>query len=234
MDASKRYNDSVHLIGRLGALGAVCFMMGIPVIMCIVYDCWPTFSSVITAGSGLLAIMAPSAVAEVFAYAPILGSSQYITFITGNVLNMKLPVAISAQNLAGVVANTEEADCVSAMAVSLSSLETIIIVALGCLLLQPLQPVLTLAPVQTATKYMVPALMGALLPGTLNPGKGHNKINNKWTMMVAPAAMCFLGFTFVPGMADYQGYCILIGIVLSILSGVGLYKAGIITLGEKE
>ena len=84
MDASKRYNDSVHLIGRLGALGAVCFMMGIPVIMCIVYDCWPTFSSVITAGSGLLAIMAPSAVAEVFAYAPILGSSQYITFITGN------------------------------------------------------------------------------------------------------------------------------------------------------
>ena len=81
----------------------------------------------------------PSAFSEVISYAPILGSASYITFITGNVMNLKLPVAISAQQIAGVEANTPESDANSTMAIALSSLETIAIIAVGVLMLKPLR-----------------------------------------------------------------------------------------------
>ncbi|MBR4036043.1 MAG: hypothetical protein IKJ05_04845, partial [Oscillospiraceae bacterium] len=90
MKDDKKYIDSIHNLGRLGSFIAVCFMMGIPAIMCTVYDAWPSMATVVQAGGGLLAMFVPSAFSEVISYAPILGSASYITFITGNVMNLKL------------------------------------------------------------------------------------------------------------------------------------------------
>ena len=227
MKDDKKYIDSIHRLGRIGSFIACAFMMGIPAVMCTVYDAWPSMSTVMQAGGGLLAMFVPSAFSEVISYAPILGSASYITFITGNVMNLKLPVAISAQQIAGVEANTPESDAISTMAIALSSLETIAIIALGVLLLKPLQPVLTLPAVSTATSYMVPALMGGLMLGVFKQS-GKVRIKNKNLVAVAPILMSILGLMFIEGFTSMQGFAILGAIPLTLVFAFILWKKGIV------
>ncbi len=94
----KKYEDSIHRTGRIGIIIGIILMLGIPAVISSVYDVWPeSAAQVITAGSGLLAVFIPTCIAEVFSYTPILGSSAYITFLTGNVMNLKVPVVVNAQ-----------------------------------------------------------------------------------------------------------------------------------------
>ena len=96
-----KYSDKIHLVGRAGSVMSLCIMLGIPALICAVYDIWPTIGEVVSIGSGLLAIFVPTAISEVFSYTPILGSACYIAFITGNVLNLKLPCAVSRNGTGG-------------------------------------------------------------------------------------------------------------------------------------
>ena len=232
---SKKYIKSIHNLGRLCSIIALGFMLGIPTVVCTVFGCWPEFTTVITAGGGLLAMMVPTAVAEVIAYAPILGSAGYITFITGNVMNLKLPVAVNAQQIAGVTANTEESDAISTMAISLSSIETVLIIAAGILLMIPLKPVFQLPAVSTATSYMVPALMGGLSLGVFSKGSGKTFMKNKLLVALAPLAMSIICcFIFGAGVSSYQGYMIIGGMVIAIVWAFILYKAKVVKMVNRD
>ena len=46
MQDEKKYNDSIHFIGRVGSIIAVAFMVGIPVVVCAVYKCFPDMKTV--------------------------------------------------------------------------------------------------------------------------------------------------------------------------------------------
>lgn len=86
----------------------------------------------------------------------MLGTACYITFITGNVGNMKIPCALNAMEMTDSPLGTERGDTVSAIAVSVSSMVTMIVIAIGVVLLVPLQPILENPTVQVATSYMLP------------------------------------------------------------------------------
>ena len=148
---NEKYIKSIHRLGRLGSLGALGFMVGIPLVICAIYSCFPDFGLVLQSGTGLLAMFIPIAISEVFSYAPVLGSASYITFITGNVMNLKLPVAINAIDIAGVEQSTDEGDAIVTVAVGASSIVTMAIIALGVVLLVPLQPIFAIPAVKTAT-----------------------------------------------------------------------------------
>lgn len=113
----KKYEDSIHRTdGSASSSGS--------------YSCWgsrrsfPAYTTygrkaraqVITQGSGLLAVFIPTCIAEVFSYTPILGSSAYITFLTGNVMNLKVPVVVNAQIMSDTASGTEEGDAVATTA----------------------------------------------------------------------------------------------------------------------
>src|SRR5699024_8183777 len=125
------YLNSIHRLGRLGSAGALFFMLGIPTFISLYYNIWPNFKDVFMVSSGLLALFVPVAIAEVFSYMPVLGSASYITFITGNVMNLKLPAALNAQELSGAKIGSEESDVITTIAISISSITTIIIIMLG-------------------------------------------------------------------------------------------------------
>lgn len=233
MQDDKKYIDSVHTLGRVGSVIALAFMLGIPAVMCFVYDCFPSLGTVLQAAGGLLAMMVPSALSEVISYAPILGSASYITFITGNAMNLKLPVAISAQQIAGVEANTPESDAISTMAIALSSVETIIIITIGVLLLKPLQPFLTAPAVRTATSYMVPALFGGLLLGIFTQS-GKTYIKNKNLIAVLPLVLVSIGLIIWPTIKSYQGFVILAMIPVTVLWAYFLWKKGIVKMTTRE
>lgn len=37
-----KYSDKIHLVGRAGSIMSLCIMLGIPALICAVYDIWPT------------------------------------------------------------------------------------------------------------------------------------------------------------------------------------------------
>ena len=69
----------------------------IPLVCCIVYGAWPSPAAILPAFVTLLMMLGVQAVLEAALYVPILGSSSYLTFITGNIMNLKIPCALNAQ-----------------------------------------------------------------------------------------------------------------------------------------
>lgn len=90
------YLNRTHTLGRIANIVAMAVMLGIPAIVCTVYDIWPTVSSIIATAGPCLAMFIPSALSEVISFTPITGSSGYVGAIMGNVSNIKFPCAMSA------------------------------------------------------------------------------------------------------------------------------------------
>ena len=111
-----------HKSGRLFMLGFLLYTFCIPFIICAVYGVWPSFKQILPGTVAILALMVPSSIAEVGSYTPILGSSCYLTFATGNLMNLKIPCAVEAQKIAKVEQHTTEGDAVALISTCVSSI----------------------------------------------------------------------------------------------------------------
>ena len=158
-----KYERGTHRLGRLVSLMTLVLLVGAPFLMGGVLGAMPDLAAV---GRGFLAVglvWTASSVVEFLVYTPMLGSGgSYLAFITGNLINMKIPCAVNARDLAGVKAGTKENEIVSTLSIAVSSLVTILVLAAGVLLLQPLQPLLQSPALQPAFDNVVPALFGAM------------------------------------------------------------------------
>lgn len=230
----KNYETSIHRLGRIGVVIGIAFMLGIPAVICQVFDVWPSgIGQLVAAGGGLLAVFLPTNIAEVLSYTPILGSSAYLTFLTGNVMNLKIPVVINAQAVTETSQGTDEGDTIAAIGVAASSIVTTIIIITGVLLLVPLRPVLTSPAIQTATQYMLPALFGGILLSFINDDCGEYIAKNKPLSMILPFIAVFAINAVIP-LAGKEGYTVLLCMGLTAVSALVLYKAGIIKMTLKS
>ena len=110
-----------HKVGRIGTVIALLYMLSIPFVVLTVYDAMPSFGDVINVSTiSILLIYIPVGISEAISYTPILGSSSYLTFLTGNIMNLKLPCAINAIKLTETEQNTPEGDAVASVAVAVS------------------------------------------------------------------------------------------------------------------
>jgi hypothetical protein len=159
---SERYINTMHRLGRLGMCGAILIMLGMPTVLGLRFHALPAAAQTIRAALPLLIIFVPSNLFEVISYTPILGSAIYLTLITGEVVNLKLPVVNNALKLTGAEPGSEEADVISSIAVSVAAFVTIGVVTVGVLLSIPLQPFLTTPAVKIVSVNILPALFGAL------------------------------------------------------------------------
>lgn len=230
----KSYENSIHRTGRIGIIIGIAFMLGIPAVICMAYDVWPeSAAQVLAAGGGLFAVFFPTCIAEVFSYTPILGSSAYITFLTGNVMNLKVPVVVNAQVLTDTTSGTEEGDVVATIGVAVSSIVTTLIIVAGVLLLVPLKPVLTSPSVKTATTYLLPALFGGIFLSFVNNDCGDYEAKGKPLVMVLPLIVVFGVNAFFP-LSGLEGFVVLICMGLTVGCALVLYKTGIIKMIPKE
>jgi len=230
----KNYEKSIHRIGRIGVIIAIGFMLGIPAVVCQVYDVWPkSVGEIFAVGGGLLAVFLPTNIAEVLSYTPLLGSAAYLTFLTGNVMNLKIPVVVNAQVLTDTAQGTDEGDTIATIGVAVSSIVTTLIIVLGVILLVPLRPVLTSSAVQTATKYLLPALFGGIFLSFVNDDCGEYVAKGKCLSMIVPVALVFVVNAFYP-LGGKEGFVVLICMGLTALCALGLYKAGKIKMTLKS
>lgn len=231
---NKQYEDSIHRTGRIGIVIGILFMLGIPTVISAVYDVWPeSVGQLVAAGGGLLAVFLPTCIAEVFSYTPILGSSAYITFLTGNVMNLKVPVVVNAQIMTDTASGTEEGDIVATVGVAVSSIVTTLIIATGVILLVPLRPILTSPTVRTATTYLLPALFGGIFLSFVNNDCGDYVAKGKPLTMIVPLLAVF-GINAVFPLAGLEGFVVLLCMGLTVLCALVLYKTGVIKMSPKE
>ena len=158
-----RYERSTHRLGRIVSVVTLILLVGAPFVIGSFLGAMPDVSAVVRGFAAVGLVWTVSSVVGFLVYTPMLGSGgSYLAFITGNLINMKIPCAINARDVAGVKAGTKENEIVSTLSIAVSSLVTILVLALGVLLLQPLQPILQSEALQPAFDQVVPALFGAM------------------------------------------------------------------------
>lgn len=161
-------NARMHLIGRLWLGAGMILICTIPLWLALYYDVEPDWSVFGTAAViSPFILMALSGVAEPIIYSPMVGvNGMYLSFLTGNLSNLKIPCVVKAQEIAGTKRGTEEDEIVATIAIATSSLVTILIIGIIvlCLAVIPnLTEMIDNAPYLTpAFGCVVYALFGSL------------------------------------------------------------------------
>lgn len=228
------FTEWAHKSGRIFMVLFIAYMLVIPFIVCTVYDCMPSFKMCLPGLIAITAIMGPASIAEVGSYTPILGSSTYLTFASGNVMNLKIPCIINAQQIAKVEPNTVEGDAVALIATAVSSAVTIIILAIGVVLLSFIKPVLENPYVVTASDYLLPALFGCMALGLLSSGNGKTKVKNHLLPALIPALLVTALTVLGIGSTGLAGILIIVMIPVTILCARILWKKGIVKVVPVE
>lgn len=196
----------------------------------------PKLKDLLIAAGGLCAIFVPLGIAESFAEVPVMGSSYYISLVTGNVLNLKLPAAMNALKIADVRQGTPIADAVAGISVAVSALTTTVMLGIGVVLLTPLRPVLESPVVSTAATYVLPALFGCLFLGMISDDVGGGVIIHKRLLAaVIPFALCIVLYIIMPDLYEaLEGIIMILCIPMVYFISKKMYKKGIITVDMPE
>ena len=163
MRDTKSYMDSVHRDGRIWNLGMMLLLIAFPICVAVIFGASPDWGAL---ALGLLAT-APMywtiGVVETVTYVPMLGAGgSYLSFVTGNIANLKLPCALNALEQNEVSASSEEGEIISTIAIAVSSIVTTLIIAVGVVCIVPLTPILESPVLEPAFAQMLPALFGGL------------------------------------------------------------------------
>ena len=160
-------------------------------------------------------------IVEIFTYVPMLGAGgSYLSFVTGNISNLKLPCALDALERAGVKANSEEGEVISTIAIAVSSIVTTLIIVVGVVLIVPLTPLLSSPVLAPAFSQLLPALFGGLAVVF---------ISKNAKLSVAPVLLMLVLFIFVPALnASTVGIMVPVGVIFSLVVARILYKKGLV------
>lgn len=159
----EEFNNGLHRIGRITCIAVILLLVAVPFVIGAINGVSPDLGGTLSGFAKVGIIYIPVAVVEFLVYAPMLGvGGSYLSFITGNVTNMKIPCAMNARDIAGTKPGTPEHEIVSTISVATSAIVTTLVIVAGVILLVPLQPILQSEVLLPAFNNVVPALFGAL------------------------------------------------------------------------
>ena len=221
MKKNLNYMDSVHRYGRIWGVLVAAVLLAFPLLLSLIFQTAPNFSVL---WKGILAT-APMywavGIVEIFTYVPMLGAGgTYLSFVTGNISNLKLPCAIDAMERAGVKATSEEGEVISTISIAVSSIVTTLIILVGVICIVPLTPVLESPVLVPAFDMILPALFGGLAVVF---------ISRNAKLSVAPIILMLVLFIFVPALnASTVGIMVPVGVIFTVIVARILYKRGVL------
>jgi len=221
MKKNLSYMDSVHRDGRIWNLSVMVLLLAFPVTVAFLFGVAPDWKAL---GLGLVATApmywAVGAI-ETVTYVPMLGAGgSYLSFVTGNISNLKLPCALNALEQNEVSANSEEGEVISTIAIATSSIVTTLIIIVGVICIVPLTPILSAPVLQPAFAQILPALFGGL---------GVAFVSKNWKLAVAPVILMLILFVFVPALdSGTVGIMVPVSALFTIGTGRILYKKGVL------
>lgn len=226
-DKREDYNNQMHTLGRIFTWISLSIFILVPIAYCLAAKTGPNWAK--------LGALIPSFVLgywaigliEAISYAPLLGTGgQYLSFITGNISNLKLPAAINAQTISKVKPGSEEQELVTTIAIAVSSIVTTVIILIGLipLIIWQKEIVEILTPI---SPYVMPAIFGALTLVVI-------------AMYAKIAAIPFLICTIISIIANALGKdlgvatMIIVGMVVSAISTAIMYRIQNKKIAAKE
>ena len=221
MKKNLSYIDSVHRDGRIWNIGVMILLMMFPISVALIFGAAPDWGALVV---GLIAT-APMywavGVVETITFVPMLGAGgSYLSFVTGNISNLKLPCAINALEQNEVSASSEEGEIISTIAIATSSIVTTIIIIIGVILIVPLSPILEAPVLEPGFAQMLPALFGGL---------GVAFVSKNWKIAIAPVVLMLILFIFVPALnAGTVGIMVPVSVLFTIGVSRILYKRGVL------
>ena len=159
----KEYMPRMHRIGIITGILGVIVSFFPAVVLAVVYGLLPPLNALIiafvtaTSAFGILWIVAP--ISYFSALGPI---GTYMAFLSGNISNMRVPCASTAQVAAEVEPGTEKGSIIAVIGMAISVIINISVLTIGVILgnkvLEMLPP-----KIKESLGYLLPALFGALL-----------------------------------------------------------------------
>ena len=213
-----KFNNQLHILGRITLGIGVILMLAAPFVIGVLLDAAPNMNGFLKGIARVAVIYVPVGIVEFLVYAPMLGAGgSYLSFITGNVTNLKIPCAMNARDIAKTEVGTPENEIISTLSVATSSLVTMLVLFVGVLLLVPFTPILE-NPVRTPAFYtVVPALFGAL---------GLKYFSKAPKIAIVPLASMTLLCVLVPAAIPQTSILLIPAGGLALGIGYLLYKKG--------
>ena len=216
MKKTRSFNDWVHFFGITSSLLLLVAMTAYPIITSIVYGVWPDLKQLWPAIVAVILFMAPWWPGETIGYMSIMGpGALYMSYITGNVTNLRMPATVGTINALGIEPNTEKCHTMAIIVCGASIITSIAVLAIGVVLAVPLQSVLEMEELQPAFTYVVPALFGGLVAQTVLKGA------KKFVLWLIPLAICLYCCYFT---TMNSAYYMLIAIAVSAILFIADYK----------
>ena len=221
MKKNLSYMDSVHRDGTVWNIGVMILLILFPVSVAAIFGAMPDWKALVL---GLIAT-APMywavGVIETITFVPMLGAGgSYLSFVTGNISNLKLPCALNALEQNEVSATSEEGEIISTIAIATSSIVTTVIIVIGVICIVPLSPILEAPVLEPAFAQMLPALFGGL---------GVAFVSKNWKIAIAPVVLMLILFISIPALnAGTVGIMVPVSVLFTIGIARLLYKRGVV------
>lgn len=213
------YLESVHRAGRLWGFLILALILLFPVCVMLVFGVLPEWEAFFAGILAILPMYWAVGIVELFTYVPMLGAGgAYLSFVTGNISNLKLPCALDAMEREGVKASSEEGEVISTIAIATSGIVTTLIICLGVIFIVPLSPLLNAEVLVPAFDMILPALFGGLAVVF---------ISKNAKLSIAPIILMLSLFIFVPALNESTvGIMVPVGVIFTIIVARILYKKG--------
>ncbi len=215
------YLESVHTYGRIWGLSLFVLVLLFPIAVGIIFNAIPNWNALLGGLVAILPMYWAVGVVEMFTYVPMLGAGgAYLSFVTGNIANLKLPCALDAMERANVKASSEEGEIISTIAIAVSGIVTTVIIIIGVVLIVPLTPILEAPVLAPAFDMILPALFGGLAVVF---------VSKNLKLSIAPIILMLALFIFVPALNESTvGIMVPVGVLFTIAVARILYKKGVL------
>ncbi len=213
-------NKQFHRLGRFTTIVSFVLLLAFPFFAAYIYGAkidWAGFAKGIL-NVGI--IYYPVGIVEFLVFSPMVGvGGTYLSFVTGNLSNLKIPCAINARDIAKVESGTPQAEVISTISIATSALVTMLALFLGVLLIVPLTPVLEMPLLAPAFGNVVAALFGAL---------GLKYFAKEPRIAVIPLVLMSLLCILVPSMISQTSILIIPAGLLALVIGFLMHKKGLL------
>jgi hypothetical protein len=209
----KEFSAPIHKVGMVTCGLAILGMFLPPAWLYFQYGIFPPISAIMV-GMGLaLTYAVPFFIIEPISYYPTLGDAgTYMSFLAGNISNMRLPCAAVAQAVAGVEEGTKEGELIATVGIAISIWLSVIAVLIGA--------VATGFFVQFFPAWIQDAFKRFLLPAVFGAVFGQFALRG---MKYAPIALIL---ALIPLFLKWKVYVVIpIAVFGTIIIGRLIYKA---------
>lgn len=215
------YLESVHRDGRIWGIILCVILLAFPLIVGLIFNAVPEWTALAKGIFATLPMYWAVGIIEIFTYVPMLGAGgTYLSFVTGNISNLKLPCAVDAMERADVKPSSEEGEIISTISIAVSSIVTTFIIILGVILIIPITPILESPVLKPAFDMILPALFGGLAVVF---------ISKNVKLSIAPVILMLVLFITVPALnAGTVGIMVPVGVLFTVGVARFMYKKGML------